>query len=153
MENKHQEIFYNTDHVNTNPSLPPAFLGQQINPATHQASSSDIFDTVPFNSENFDLVEMLSNRDYYHFPTNTSIFDVVGAPSSGVLQPIALQPQPQPFVPAPALGVTSEIVNTPDSSSMNSSSSNETVTQDQISKRIGKDGEEEIKVQDKNKKL
>lgn len=153
MENKHQQIFYNTE-VNTNSSSSPAFLGQQIiNPATHQASSSDVFD-IPFTNENFDLVEMLSNRDYY-FPANSSIFDVVGAPSSGVLQPSAFQPQPEPFVPAPPRGVTSEIINTmetPDSSSMNSSSSNETVTQDQVNKWTGKHREEQ-KVEHKNKKL
>nr|WAJ60206.1 WRKY family protein 14 [Heracleum moellendorffii] len=109
---------------------------------------------IPFNNEKFDLVEMLSNRDYY-IPTNTSIFDVIGAPSSVVL-PSALQPQPEPFVPAPALEVTSEINNTPatpNNSSMISSSSNETVAEDQVSKRIGKDVEEEKLVEDKNKKL
>ncbi|XP_074323666.1 uncharacterized protein LOC141660573 [Apium graveolens] len=152
MENKHQQIFYNTN-VNTNQSSLPPFPGQQIiNPPTHQASSSDIFD-IPFNTESFGLAEMLRNRDFY-FPTNTSIFDF-GAPSSVVQLPGALQPQPEPFVPAPALGVTSQIINThatPDSSSMNSSSSNETVTGDQISKQISH-GLEEEKVQDKNKKL
>ncbi|XP_074323665.1 uncharacterized protein LOC141660572 [Apium graveolens] len=152
MENKHQQIFYNTN-VNTNQSSLPPFPGQQIiNPPTHQASSSDIFD-IPFNTESFGLAEMLRNRDFY-FPTNTSIFDF-GAPSSVVQLPGALQPQPEPFVPAPALGVTSQIINThatPDSSSMNSSSSNETVTGDQTSKQISH-GLEEEKVQDKNKKL
>lgn len=153
MENKNQEIFNNTDVHTTNPSSSPAFLRQQINPATSQASSSNIFD-IPFNGENFHLVERLSNHDYY-FPTNTSIFDVVGAPYSSVVLPSAhLQPQPEPFVPAPALGVTSEIINTPESlddSSMISSSSNETVTEDQVSKRIGEYGQEE-KVDNKNKK-
>ncbi|XP_074323663.1 uncharacterized protein LOC141660570 [Apium graveolens] len=152
MENKHQQIFYNTN-VNTNQSSLPPFPGQQIiNPPTHQASSSDIFD-IPFNTESFGLAEMLRNRDFY-FPTNTSIFDF-GAPSLVVQLPGALQPQPEPFVPAPGLGVTSQIINThatPDSSSMNSSSSNETVTGDQISKQISH-GLEEEKVQDKNKKL
>lgn len=127
---------------------------QEINPATRQASSSNIFD-IPFTDEKFDLAEMLSNRDYY-FPANTSIFDVTGAPSSSVVLPSALQPQSEPFVPAdPALEVTSEIIttlSTPDDSSMISCSSYETVTEEQVSIRIGKDGEEE-KVDDKNKKL
>lgn len=130
MENKNQNAINNPDGN--------AIYGEQINRPT-------------WVDENFDLMDMLTEQDYY-FPTNRSIFDVIG-PSSSVLLPQALEPQS--FELAPAAGVTSEIVNTPaiptpENSSRISRSSNDTATEDQVSKQIGEDGYGKV---DKNKKL
>lgn len=162
MEKKNQEIVNMSDHQNIiNPSsssssslsVTAAFSGEQITtPVSYPppSSSTNIFGMpCEDDAEKYDFMEILRAQNYY-FPPTTSIFDLLGTPA--IMPP---QPQPTLSYAAAAVGDSSERAHTPvtpNHSSSISSSSNEAVTEDQISNKTGEDDEEQ-KPEQKNKRL
>ncbi|KAL1806744.1 hypothetical protein ACET3Z_029812 [Daucus carota] len=149
-EKKNQEILNMSDqNLDPSSSVTPPFSGEEIITPVAYPPPPNIFDMPDIDVEKYDFMEMLRTQNYY-FPPTTSIFDLLGGPSPSIGP---LQPQQ---LAAAAVGTSSDMPVltpvTPNNSSSISSSSNEAVTEDQISIKTGED-DEEHKPEQKNKRL